>query len=249
MTAPATALPAPLPIAWTTEELSAWLERLSAIERAELRWTRPELEAVYELLLEGALDSDRIETAVRRFTRVSLGCHRMLRRVVHGELPIDVLRQPLLDRLPVLGAFLGTPLATSQAHLAVQGVVAVLRTNQAGIGWMTQGLDPAELLAELEEADRDDLVEAILAGPTADAMRGCALLGALLETAERQAAVERGRELARLSMFAMARAVLALRGQGYAVPYAPEEPRTRAPGGRGGGRPDSSALRGRRRRG
>ncbi|NUQ08765.1 MAG: hypothetical protein HUU24_06860 [Phycisphaerae bacterium] len=224
-TATLATLASEMPAAWTTRALEAWLEKLPARERAELIWARPGLTAALDSLLNGPLNADAIDAGVRRYARVSLGCQTILLRALRGDLPLPALRQALLATLPQLKSFFaGEPTAAGQAEQALRAGVAMMHANESVIEQLKGSPEVASIEAQLPETSLDELVEDLMASPAADGARGLALLAALLEAVERSISIERGRELARLSLIHMVRGVTALRCQGLDVSIVSDEP-------------------------
>lgn len=211
VTAPLATLAADLPIVWTTRELKDWLERLPALERAELAWTRPQFEAALRRLLEEPLEPAGVDAATCDFLRVSLGCRRFLRRLLQSELPLAAIFEPWRVRLPEIAAFLESSASGEQAELTLQALIAVFRAFEEQL--RTREQDNAESISRsLEDQDVSALPdEQLMTSPMGDITRAHALFAALLEAFERRFAPARGRELARLALRHAVRGVSQLR--------------------------------------
>lgn len=210
-----------LPAAWTVRGMDAWLTKLPAEVRAQLRWAVPGLEAALDGLLAGALDEGTVDAAAHRFTVVVLRCRALLQRILGGQISPAQHQARLLPRIPEVAAFLGEPLSASHAEKAIRAAVAISRGIEDDVLKRSEGPEVESLAAALEDGDMDALAARLLQPPVGAVMRGYVLLAALLESLERRGSAEQGRRLARLALVHMLWAIRELRGEGVRIDLYP----------------------------
>jgi len=166
-------LPSPL----TLNELDRQLGKLSARERAELSWSRPELVRALDGLITGPLNRETLDAATQMFARVTFGLKRALRKAAQGNLPSLAVAVAVSKRRDRLVTFLGTETLVAHVEQVANVIDAVFESVKADL---PQGF--AQLLEG--ERDIDELLEGMLVSPSIGIFCAQMLLVALFEVEE-----------------------------------------------------------------
>jgi hypothetical protein len=212
MPATLTPLAAELPVAWTTGDLTRWLDSLSPRERAELQWTRPRLRAALDELLVEPLTAEAIDGALSSILRVLLACRRVLPKLAGRDVPIASIVERLRQRLRLLSPYFKSEGLLSQLDLVARAIgsyVAAIAEQEPMLHKLADVLE--------SEQDLDSLVDRILADRSIGILKAEAFLMALFEAAERGLPAAHARSLGGLAVAAMVDGIIESRSAGISL--------------------------------